>query len=159
MFAISGSALAAIVVRSAIIFVALLTLLRVVGRRTLSDVTPMDMVVMLLVSETVSPALTQGDESVTGGLAAAATLIALSAAASHLAYRSRRAEKILSGTTDVLIRDGRVDPAVMRRYRITDADLQMALHQHGALHVGAVARAFVEPDGEITVVKATDVKE
>jgi uncharacterized membrane protein YcaP (DUF421 family) len=159
MFAIGGGAALGIVVRVTVVYLALLVMMRVTGRRTLSDITPMDMLMMLLLSETVSPALTAGDTSLPGSLLAAAVLIALAAIASNVAFRSRRAEHLLSGTTAVLIKDGHVDAAVMRRFHITDADLDSALHQHGLLAVAAVARAFVEADGEITIIKRKDVED
>jgi uncharacterized membrane protein YcaP (DUF421 family) len=56
----------------------------------------------------------------------------------------------------VLIVDGAVRPAILRRYRISNDDLQTALHQHGVLSVAEVARGFIEPDGEITIVKRKD---
>lgn len=153
MFDTTPTHLAEIVVRVAIVYVALLVMMRVSGRRTMSDVTPMDIMLLLLVSETVSPSLTAGDESLTAGLVAAATLIALAVALSALVFRSRTAERLLSGATATLVRDGRLDDRVMRRYRITREDLDMALHREGLEHVADVRRAFVEADGEITVVK------
>jgi uncharacterized membrane protein YcaP (DUF421 family) len=154
MFDTTLSTLGSVVIRVAIVYVTLLFLLRLSGRRTMSDVTPMDIMVMLLVSETVSPALTANDESLTVGLVAATTLVLIASATSILVFRSRRAETVISGRTQVLIKDGKVDADVLRRYRITDEDLDMALHQNGVLAVSEVRRAFVEADGEITIVKA-----
>lgn len=154
MFSIEPSQAGEIVIRVVIIYVGLLVMLRVAGRRTLSDITPLDMLVMLLVSETVSPALTAGDESVTAGLVAAGTLVGVSVVASWLAFRSRTMERAMSGAPVVLIKDGKLDEKVLRQYRITNEDLETALHENGVLAVAEVRRAFVEGDGEITVVKA-----
>jgi uncharacterized membrane protein YcaP (DUF421 family) len=154
MFGIGAATAAEIVGRVVIVYIGLLLMLRVAGRRTLSDITPLDMLVMLLVSETVSPALTAGDESVTAGLLAAGTLVVVATAASALAFRSRRVELTMSGSPATLIKDGKVDEAVLRTYRITSEDLETALHRSGVLAVREVRRAFVEPDGEITVVKS-----
>jgi uncharacterized membrane protein YcaP (DUF421 family) len=156
MFDTDASKLPEIVLRVALIYAGLLVLMRLAGRRTMSDVMPMDIMVMLLVSETVSPALTAGDESLTAGFVAAGTLIGLSVAVSWVVFRNRTAERVLSGSPALLIRDGHVDGAVMRRYRITNEDLEMALHQKGLLAVAQVRRAFVEADGEITVIKADE---
>ncbi|HUQ02161.1 MAG TPA: YetF domain-containing protein [Kofleriaceae bacterium] len=154
MFDTTATAVLGVVIRVAVVYLALLFLLRVSGRRTMSDVTPMDIMMMLLVSETVSPALTGNDDSLVVGLVAATTLIAIASAISLLVFHSRRAEVVISGRTAVLIKDGHVDSAVLRRYRITDEDLETSLHQNGLMAVSEVRRAFVEPDGEITVVKA-----
>jgi uncharacterized membrane protein YcaP (DUF421 family) len=152
MFDTSFGTVLGVVVRVAIVYVSLLCLLRFAGRRTMSDVTPMDIMVMLLVSETVSPALTAGDTSLTVGLLAATTLIAIASFTSFVVFRSRRAEKLVSGRTETLVKNGRLEQDVARRYRITTEDLEMALHKAGVLHVKDVRRAFVESDGEITVV-------
>lgn len=145
-----------IVARVSIIYVGCMILLRLSGRRELSQLSPMDMLGMLLLSETVSPALTGHDDSVTGGLVAATTLIVLSVGSAWLAFANRKAEKILQGSAVVMIEDGHVVADVVKKYRISPDDLQGALHKHGLLHVREVKRAFVEADGEITVVKKHD---
>lgn len=158
MFSIELTKILEILARVAIIYVGCFTLLRVSGRREMSELGPMDLLTMLLLSEVVSPALTGGDETVTGGMIAAAALIALGVLTSWLSVRSKRMDAILQGTAKLLIREGKVSASVMRSERITDADLRTALHQHGLMNVGDVARAFVEPDGEITIVKREDLE-
>jgi uncharacterized membrane protein YcaP (DUF421 family) len=148
-----------IVARVAIIYVACMVLLRVSGRREMSELSPMDLLAMLLLSETVSPALTGGDESVTAGLCAAATLLGLTVLTSWIVFKHRRVEKIVQGEAVVLIENGRVRPEVMRDFRITSDDLETCLHQHGMLHVSEVARAYVESDGEITMIRRKDHEE
>jgi uncharacterized membrane protein YcaP (DUF421 family) len=150
-------ALLGIVARVAIIYVVLLALLRVSGRRELSELAPMELLTMLLISETVSPALTAGDDGVITGVVAAATLMALSVGSSLLAFRSRKARRVIEGKASVLIRNGRVDEDVLRAERITSDDLHATLHQHGLLSVSAVAYAFIESDGNITIIKKKDV--
>jgi uncharacterized membrane protein YcaP (DUF421 family) len=159
MFDIDGLKAIEIVGRVAFIYVAVLLLMRVSGRREMSELSAMDLLVMLLISETISPALTGGDESVTGGVIAAATLLALYVLTGWLAFRYRRVESLIQGTAAVLINDGHVQIDVLRKFRITDDDLRTTLHQHGLLHVTEVKRAFVEPDGEITIIKQQDYEE
>lgn len=159
MFAIDGVKALEIVARVCIIYVACLVLLRVAGRRQVSELSQMDLLAMLLISETVSPALTGNDESITVGVLAAATLFALCVATGWLAFRSSRVERLLQGTAVVLIEDGRVHTEVLRRHRISDDDLKATLHQNGVLHVGEVKRAYIEPDGQITLIKRADHEE
>ena len=116
----------------------------------------MDLLTMLLLSETVSPAMTGGDDSMVGGLVAAVSLLTLCTVTEAIAFRSRRAEKFIQGEAMVLIDDGKVDEAVMRRFMITDDDLRSSLHSEGLLAVGEVKRAFVEADGSVTIVKKKD---
>lgn len=138
--------------RVAVIYVACMVLLRLT-RREMSELGPMDLLTMLLLSETVSPALTGGDDSLVGGLVAAVTLIALGTLSEVLAFKSRRAEKLIQGSAVLLIRDGKVDRAVLRRFLMTDDDLRSTLHDNGLMRIDQVKRAYVEADGHITVVK------
>jgi uncharacterized membrane protein YcaP (DUF421 family) len=142
-----------IVARVTVIYIAAMVLLRISGRREMSELGPMDLLTMLLVSETVSPALTGEDSSVQGGLLAAATLFALSVLTSKLVFKSRRAEQVISGEAVVLIDRGKVRPDVLNRFRISNDDLRAKLHEHGLLRVDQVLRAYVEADGDITIIK------
>jgi uncharacterized membrane protein YcaP (DUF421 family) len=142
-----------IVGRVAVIYVACIALLRISGRREMSELGPMDLLTMLLLSETVSPALTGGDDTVQSGLVAATTLMALWFVTGKLMFASRRAEKVIQGEAIVLIDNGRVKPEVLRRFMITSEDLDATLHQHGLMSVDQVKRAYVEADGEVTIIK------
>jgi uncharacterized membrane protein YcaP (DUF421 family) len=159
MFGIEATKILEIVARVSIIYIACMILLRVSGRREMSQLGPMDLLTMLLLSETVSPALTGGDESVSGNLVAAAVLVALATSTSWLAMRSDLFNRAVEGRSQLLIRDGRVIGSVMRKYRITDEDLRLSLHDAGVLNVHDVARAYVEPDGHISIIKQEDFEQ
>jgi uncharacterized membrane protein YcaP (DUF421 family) len=139
--------------RVALMYIALLAMLRVTGRRELAELSPMELLTMLLLSETVSPALTGGDTSIVGGLVAAGTLMALTVGSRVLVFRSKVARRVIEGTPVVLISHGRVHEDVLRAERITDSELRESLHQNGLLTVKDVAYAFIEADGEITIIK------
>jgi uncharacterized membrane protein YcaP (DUF421 family) len=145
-----------VIARVVVIYTACMILLRVSGRREMSDLGPMDFLAMLLLSETVSPAMTGGDNSLLIGLVAAATLMGLCVATEQIAYRSHRAEKLIQGEAVVLVRDGKVDRRVMEKFMITDEDLRATLHKNGLLAVNQVRRAYIEADGEIAVIKQAD---
>ena len=159
MIEIEWSKALEIAARVALVYLGCIVLVRLSGRRELSELGPLDLLAMLLLSETVSPAMTGGDESITGGLVAATTLMGLCVATSWLVFKSRKVERLLQGRAALLIRDGRVDRKIMHDFRIADDDLKTALHQHGMVHVNEVARAYLEPDGEITMVKRKDFDE
>ena len=145
-----------IVARVVAVYAVLLMLLRIGGKRELGQMTPLDFLTFLLLSETVSPALTGGDSSLAAGALAATVLMALAMVVGWLTFRSRTIERLVEGTATVLIRNGRVDPEVMRKHRITDQALRTALHGQGISNVADVAKGFIEPDGEITVIKGKD---
>jgi uncharacterized membrane protein YcaP (DUF421 family) len=141
-----------IVGRVVVIYVALLVMVRAAGKREIGSLGPMDLLAMLLLSETVSPALTRQDPSLVASLTAAGTLLALTTLVSWLNYRFRAAEGVIEGRPRVVIRDGRVDDAVCRSERISDQDLAAALRKEGVASPEDVATAIVEPNGRITVI-------
>ncbi len=143
--------------RVVVVYVALLIMLRLAGRREMTQLTPIDLLTILLISETVSPALTGDDSSLGTGLFAAAVLLVAAVGVSWLTFRHRRLDRALEGKALVLVDRGKLRGEVMREQRITDQQLRTALHEHGLLHVDQVAKAFVEPDGNITIIKKDDL--
>jgi uncharacterized membrane protein YcaP (DUF421 family) len=146
------------VARGAMVYVALLVMVRLTGRRTISQLTPFDLLVVMLLSEAVSNGLSGGDDSVSGGLIIAATLIVLNAGFGMLAANSQRMEKLLDGDALLIGRDGAFFDKVMRRNRVGESDIRQALRQADcAQH--EMQCAFLEADGSITIMKrplATD---
>src|SRR5688572_28068915 len=106
--------LAEIVGRVCVVFVAVLVLLRLAGRKELASLSPIELLTMLLISETVSPALTGGDNSLVGGLLAASTLVGLTTLLGWASFRWRGIERAIDGQSKVLIARGRVQEAVLR---------------------------------------------
>lgn len=139
--------------RVTIIYVALLFLLRIGGRRELAQLTPADVLLLLLLSESVSPALTGGHDSLGSGLFAAALLIGITYGIGVLTFRSRRFETLVEGDAVVLVRDGKLDKAQLRSLRITDQQLRTFLHEHGVVRMDQIAVAYVEPSGKVTIIK------
>ena len=143
-----------IVVRVAVLYTALVVLVRLGGKREIGQLGPLDLLAMLILSETVSPALTAEDASIPAALTAAATLLALTAAMGRLAYHSRRVERWMEGRPIELVRDGRLSEEAARSQRVTRQELDTALRKHGVDTLAEVRRAVVEPNGEITIVPA-----
>lgn len=142
-----------VVLRASVIYLALLVLLRIGGRRELAQLTPADVLLLLLLSEAVSPAITGGNDSVLAGLAAAAILIALTFAIGWLTFRSPKFEALVEGNSVLLVREGRPIPEQLRSMRITNQQLKTFLHEHGLIRMDQVAAAYVEPSGRVTIVK------
>jgi uncharacterized membrane protein YcaP (DUF421 family) len=141
-----------IVFRVVVLYLALVLLVRLAGKREVGQLSPLDLLAMLILSETVSPALTVQDSSLPGSLLASATLLALTGLMGRLSYRSRRLERWIEGSPTVLVEDGELDREAARRERITQQELDGALRRHGVDSLREVKRAMVEPNGEITVV-------
>jgi uncharacterized membrane protein YcaP (DUF421 family) len=127
-------------------------MVRVAGKREIGQLAPLDFLAMLLLSETVSPALTKQNDSIPVALTAAATLLALTTLVSWLSYRFRGFERLVEGAPRIVIDDGRVDSAVCRSERISEQELQSALRREGVDAADEVRRATLEPNGRITVI-------
>ena len=141
-----------VVVRVAIIYLTLLIFVRVSGKREIGELGPMELLSMLLLSETVSPALTAQDTSLPASLVAAATLLALTGLVARLTYHSRTLERIVEGVPADLITAGVVNEQTLRQERISGQELDMALRKEGVLSPIDVKAAFVEPNGRISVI-------
>lgn len=140
------------VLRALAIYAAILLMTRISGRRTLSDVTLFDFVLVLLVAETAQQAMVGGDGSFTNALVLMATLILTDVILSLAKTRSRLIEHLVDGTPTVLIRDGKMDLTAMRRSRVTQDDvLQSARMQHGLSRLDEIDHAVLETSGTISI--------
>ena len=101
--------------RASVVYLALLVLVRLSGRRTVGQFTPFDLLVVMLLSESVSNSLSGGDQSLIGGLIIAAVLVALNMSMSYLSSHSKKMSALLDGTSVLLGRDGKLYDDVMKR--------------------------------------------
>jgi len=139
-------------VRGALIYCALLVMVRLSGKRTIGQFTPFDLLVVMLLSESVSPGLTGGDESVTGGLVVVVTLVAIDLAIAFVTARSRKAADLLEGTAVLLGRDGQVFSAALRRNHVAESDMEQSLREADCT-LDQMEYAFLEADGKINILK------
>ncbi len=144
------------IVRAASIYLALMILMRLAGKRTLSQLTPFDLLVMLLLSEAVSPAIGGNDPSILGGVIRASTLIGLNLAVGYATARSRSLERFVQGAPVVIGRDGRLFGKVLQRERVGRDDIEKALRE-AQCELPDLALAVLEPDGKITIWKRSEL--
>lgn len=141
-----------LILRATVVYLSLLMLVRVSGRRTVGQFTPFDLLVIMLLSEAVSNALNGGDESLAGGLIVACALVALNMLMAYLSSHSRQMSKILDGTAVLLGRNGRFFEDVMKRCRLSDEEVQEALRESDC-RIDEMEYVFLEADGRVTVRK------
>lgn len=139
------------VLRTIAVYVGLLFLLRVAGKRDLAQLNSFDLVVLLLLSNVVQNAIIGPDNSVWGGLLGAAVLLAVNAAVVRLSVRNDAFARVVEGTESVLVVDGEADEAAMARLALRHSELLAAVHRQGASSLAEVQRAVIAPDGTITV--------
>lgn len=140
------------VARAAIIYGALLVMVRVAGKRTVGQFTPFDLLVVMLLSEAVSSSLSGGDQSVPGGLILATTLIVLNIGIAWLTAHSRKAAHLIEGSAVLLGRDGRVFTDIVKRHRVSEGEIEQALREENC-DLDDMQCLFLESDGKITVLK------
>ncbi len=134
------------------IYLFVIGLLRVVGRRQLAQLSALDLIVVLLLGSAVETAMIHGDVSLAAGLVSAATLLALNRLLTLVFLRAPRLSQLVNGGPILLVHDGTVIEEHLRRVGLTHPDLDAALRSRGYAGPATVRAAVLETDGSITVV-------
>ena len=142
-----------IAIRTAVIYLVVLGGLRLAGKRDTGQMTPLDLVLLLLLANAVQNAMTGPDTSVSGGIVAAATLLLVNSGVNRLGKRGRPVRRWLEGTPRLLVRSGHVVSENLEREHLSVDDLHQAFREHGVLSLGDVALAVLEVDGSISVLR------
>lgn len=140
------------VARSAVVYAFLLVILRFTGRRQVGQLAPFDLVLLLVLSNTVQNAMNAGDNSLTAGLILAASIIAFNSLMGFLTWRWKRLEGLVEGQPEVLIHDGRLNQRLLAHERITHHELMAALRAAGCAGPEDVRFAILENNGRISVI-------
>jgi uncharacterized membrane protein YcaP (DUF421 family) len=140
------------ILRPIIIYIVLVIGLRLAGKRELAQLNTFDLVVLLTLSNTVQNAIIGNDNSVTGGILGAATLLLMNYAVVRFVSRNKKAEELIEGTEDILIKDGKVQQAVLDREVITLTELEIAAHRQGFGKLDEIDTATLEPEGGISFI-------
>ncbi|TWO70833.1 DUF421 domain-containing protein [Caenimonas sedimenti] len=141
-----------LMVRAAAVYLAVLAMVRITGKRTVGQFTPFDLLVVMLMSEAVGDSLRGGDKSLVGGLIACAVLVALDMGIAVFTTRSRKADAVLQGTAVLIGRDGVIYKDVLKKERVPESDVEKALR--GAdCQVEEMRMAVLEVDGTISILK------
>ena len=140
------------VLRACVIYVLVMVLVRVSGKRAVGQFTPFDLVLLILIGNAVQNGVNGGDNSLTGAVIMATTLIALNYLVAWQTSRNRRVERWVEGEPVVLARDGRVFKHVLRRELVSHDDFAEALRMNNIDDVGDVRLALLETNGRISVI-------
>jgi uncharacterized membrane protein YcaP (DUF421 family) len=135
------------VLRPLIVYVFLVVLLRIFGKRELAQLNPFDLVVLLSLSNTVQNAIIGNDNSVTGGLVGALTLLLVNYLVVRFLFRHRRLDQLVEGKPSVLIENGRLIPHAMARELLTASELLTVAHRQGFGSLEEVDSCTLEPGG------------
>jgi uncharacterized membrane protein YcaP (DUF421 family) len=141
------------VVRGVVVYFFLLLVFRVAGKRTLSDATTFDLVMLLIISETTQQAMINNDHSITNSFLLITTLIGTSISLSLLKQRWPRLDAWLEGVPLLIVEDGKMHRARMKRARVDENDLlEAARSEQGLERMDQIKHAVLERSGRITIV-------
>jgi len=140
------------VLRSVVVYAFLLVAFRITGKRQVGQLTPFDLVVLLVISNVVQNALIGDDNSLGGGLLGAATILGVNYLVVEVSYRSKWARRLLEARPTMLVHNGQVLHENLRRERLTFDDLQAALRRNGVADPEQVRFAVLEENGGVSVV-------
>jgi uncharacterized membrane protein YcaP (DUF421 family) len=139
------------IVRPIVVYVFLIGFLRLFGKRELAQLNPFDLVVLLSLSNTVQNAIIGDDNSVTGGLIGAFSLLAINWLLMWLLFRSPKVNQALEGKATVLVKDGFVDEAALKKETLTMEELISILNKNGFDDPREVEQCVLEPNGTFFV--------
>jgi uncharacterized membrane protein YcaP (DUF421 family) len=142
-----------IVLRAIVLYVFVVFVMRVIGRRELSSMTPFDLVLLIILGDAIQQGLTQDDYSVTGALLAVATMATLQVFTSYLSFRSQRARKVLEGEPIVVVERGELVEHNLKRERMTPDEVAEEMRQQQIGSIEQVEWGILESNGSISFIE------
>jgi uncharacterized membrane protein YcaP (DUF421 family) len=142
-----------IVLRAVVLYCFVVGVMRVIGRRELSSLSPIDLILLIVVGDAIQQGLTQSDYSVTGAVVAVSTIAGMQVLFSYASFRWRPARTLLEGDPIVVVQDGKIVNRNLRRERMTQSDLAAEMRMQQIASFDEVEWAILEPSGSISFVK------
>lgn len=146
------------VLRVVIIYFFVLIGLRLSGKKQVGEMSPFDLVVLLILSETVSQAINGGDESVTGGIVLAGTLLLINHLVAIITFKNKKIEKVTQGEPQILIHNGKVNRQVADKQKITHDEILETLRGKNIFNILDVEYGILETNGTLSVKKTKRAK-
>lgn len=153
----SGHAALGIVLRTTAVYVVVLLGIRLTGKREVGQMTPFDLTLLLLLSNSVQNAMTGPDTSLIGGIVAALVLLILNYLLAEASGLNRRFRRFIQGSPTLLIHNGELITSHAAKEHVSTDEIERALREHGVSSTKDVALAVLEVDGSISVLKYDDV--
>ena len=139
------------ILRPIIVYLALVILLRIIGKRELAQLNPFDLVVLLSLSNTVQNAIIGNDNSVSGGLIGAFTLLAVNYLVVRFLFKHRRLDQLVEGKPTMLIERGKIQQKNLAKELLSHSELLTVLHRQGFDDVSEVEQCVLEPSGTFAI--------
>ncbi|MGV3554442.1 MAG: DUF421 domain-containing protein [Croceibacterium sp.] len=142
-----------IVLRATMMFAIVFLLLRVMGKRELGQMAPFEFVLLVVVGDLIQQGITHNDFSLTGATLAVCTFAFWALMLNAVTYWSPRAERLLEGEPEVIVRDGELLPHAMARNRLTKMEIESEMRLAGIARLSEVAWAVLENNGKISFIE------
>ena len=140
------------ILRPVIVYFFLVLMLRLSGKRELVQLNPFDLVVLLTLSNTVQNAIIGDDNSVSGGILGASSLLAVNYLTVRFLYKHKKLDQIVEGKADLLIEGGKLRPEHLKKELITTAQLEAAARKQGFGSLSEVEQCSLEPGGTLSFI-------
>jgi uncharacterized membrane protein YcaP (DUF421 family) len=144
-------------IRAIILYLFVIFVMRVVGRRELTSLTAIDLVLLIVMGDAIQQGLTQDDYSVTGAVIVVSTFALMQVFSSYLGYRSRRIRNILEGGPVVLIDDGKLVEENLKRQRLSVDDVTEQMRLQQIVSIADVRWAILEANGRMSFIEKKSV--
>ena len=141
-----------IALRAAFLYAFVVFLMRVMGRRELSSLSPLDLVLLIVLGDAIQQGMTQDDYSVTGAVIAVSTIAVVQVGISYLSFRSRRARRVLEGEPVIIIEDGKLIERNLRRERLTKDEIAEKMRTQQIASVEDVEWGILESSGNMSFI-------
>jgi len=155
MFVVTGPLIIEKMLRPIVVYIFLIVGLRLAGKRELAQLNPFDLIVLLTLSNTVQNAIIGDDNTITGGIIGASTLLLINYIVVRFIHRHHKLEALIEGKRDYLIRNGHMRKSHMEKELLSRAELAAAAHRQGLGSLAEVESAVLEATGTITFIAKT----
>lgn len=140
-----------VIIRASVIYFFVIAAIRIFGKREISQLSVIDLVFILLISNSVQNAMIGPNSSIMAGVLAAGTLFVLNYIMGNLFYRSKKFSALIQGEPLMLVYKGKIITEHLKKARISDDELEAAIREHGVKEASDVDLAVLERDGNISV--------
>ena len=140
-----------LVIRGLIVYLFLIGLLRITGKRQIGEFSPLDLILLLILSNAVQNSMSAGDNSLIGGLISATTLVGINYLVNLIMFKSKKFEAIVEGGSQVIISQGNICEDVMNDAKLTRLELDSTLRLAGYFDIKKVKLAILENNGRVSV--------
>ncbi len=140
-----------VIIRAAVIYFFIITAIRIFGKREIAQLSVVDLVFILLISNSVQNAMVGQNSSILSGVLAAGTLFILNYVLENFLYRSKRFSSLIQGEPLMLVYKGKAIKEHLKKAKISDDELEAAIREHGVASISRVNLAVLERDGNISV--------